>query len=30
MSKKGMFQIEGEWVNNLAKDTEMGEIAVLG
>ena len=30
MSKKGMFQIEGEWVNNLAKDTEMGEIVVLG
>ena len=30
MSKKGMFQIEGEWINNLAKDTEMGEIVVLG
>ena len=30
MSKKGMFQIEGEWVNNLAKDTEMGELVVLG
>ena len=30
MSKKGMFQIEGEWVNNLAKDCEFGQLIVLG
>jgi len=30
MSKKGMFQIEGEWINNLAKDCEFGELIVLG
>ncbi len=30
MSKKGMFQIEGEWVNNLSTDTKMGELVVLG
>jgi hypothetical protein len=29
-TKKGMFQIEGDWVNNVAKDCEYGEKVVLG
>jgi hypothetical protein len=29
-SAKGMFQIEGEWVNDIAKDCEFGDVIVVG
>lgn len=29
-TKKGMFRVEGDWVNDIGKDTSVGDLVIIG
>lgn len=29
-TKKGMFRVEGDWVNDIGKDTSVGDLVIVG